>query len=146
MDVVAGGSVITVTVNNETTFEDDVSGLEPFNITHLGTSDFVEVIGFETGATAVTATKVKRRAADDFILQGYATEATGSAAGGGTVTVLGETFDFTTGTDFEDENDVAMTDPQITTLLSTINSTPTLIKVKDTVTADGVADEIDVED
>jgi len=79
------------------------------------------------------------------LLQGFASAATGDAASGGTITILGVTFNFVVATDFEDVNDINMNNTQIDALISAISGTPQLIKVQDDQTADGIADEVDIE-
>ena len=140
--------VITVNITSETEFEDERDGTEPFGITDLADTDFVEVVGVEETGNTVTATKVRRVTSGEVILQGDAKAATidGPAPNTGTITILGVTFDFVAVTDFENESDVILSNTEIDSLISGIGSTtPELLKIKDT-DGDGVAEEVDQED
>ena len=142
----SGAPAITVVTTTSTNMEDALLELKPFNVSDLGIGEFVEIVGFEDGAaSSITATKLKRReVATDHLLQGFATAMTGSSASG-TITVLGVPYTFDSGTSFQDGNEVPLTTQQIDNLVSTIDTTDTLVKIKD-VSGDGTAEEIDLED
>jgi len=142
---VAGQPVITVTVTTGTQLEDDVNEIEPFTLNDLVVDDFVEVQGFDGGAGGITATEVDVKEVDEVKVQGYATAATGSAAAGGTMTVLGITFDFDGTTEFEDENDGDMDAAKIDALISAISISPQLVEIKSDGMPAGMADEIEIE-
>jgi hypothetical protein len=145
------GQAITVTVTTSTQLEDEVNDIELFTLNDLVVTNFVEVRGFDDGNGGINAIEIDVRVQDDVIVQGHATAATGSATAGGTVTVLGIEFNFDSLTDFEDINDVNLTQNQINTLINSISSgTPQLIKIQDNEAgtggnAVGTADEIDIE-
>ena len=142
---VAGQPEITVTVTSDTQLEDEVNDIEPFTLNNLVVTNFVEIRGFDDGNGGITAVEIDLKEESDVILQGFATAATGDAASGGTITILGVTFNFVVATDFEDVNDINMNNTQIDALISAISGTPQLIKVQDDQTADGIADEVDIE-
>ena len=162
---VTGKPVITVTVSSDTQLEDDVH--EPaFTLVNLlnklNDTHFVEVHGFDDGNGGIIATEVDIKEPGDVVVQGYATDATGDAAGG-TMTVFGITFffnntitDFEIDSDIENVEDTTMSGAEINELLSVINNIePQLVTIKDTSLqsvpeiddgiGDGTADEIEIE-
>ena len=140
------GQLIKVTVNSDTQLEDEVNENEQYTLTDLFNNlGFVEVRGFDDGNGGIIAVEVDLKEESDVVLQGYATAATGDATNGGTITILGVTFNFVESTDFEDVNDINMINSQVDALINAISSTPQLLKVQDDQTADGIADEIDIE-
>lgn len=148
------GQSITVTITTGTQLEDDVNDVERFTLNNLVVTDFVEVRGFDDGSGGITAVEVDVKEQGDVVLQGYATSATGTAASGGTITILDVTFNFDGLTDFEDENDFDITDPQVINDLiidiNDISTAPRLIKIEDNEPGTdgnpvGTADEIDIE-
>ena len=144
------GQVITVTVASGTQIEDDVNGLEELTLSDLMATDFVEIRGFNDGSDGILATEVSVKLESDVLVQGEATAATGDAASGGTITVLGVTFDFDAVTDFEDVDESNMIDVQINALISDISAAPVLVKIEDNQSGTGgnpvgTADAIDVE-
>ncbi len=149
---VSSQSSITVTVSTDTQFEDDVDEDKFFNIDDLvANTDFVEVEGYDDGNGGITAVEVDVKEVSKVVVQGNASAATGSSAGG-TITIFGITFDFDGTTYFESESDVGLNPTQIDALISDINNTlttPKLIKVEDKEAGDGnpvgTADEIDIE-
>jgi len=139
-----GAPAITITATTATNFEDSLLGLEPFNLQNISAGDFVEIIGFEDGIDSITATKLKRReVSTESQIQGIATSATGNAASG-SITILGVTYSFNSSTSFDSLMDISLSIAEIDALISTINTTDTLIKIVD-VGADGNAEQIDVE-
>lgn len=132
--------VITVTVTTDTQLEDDVKEIEPFTLNNLVVDDFVEVQGYDD-AGGITATEVEVKESSDVVVQGYATDVTG-----GTITVLGVTFDYDAATKFEDENDVGVSGASdIQALIDRISATSPLVKIQDDEPGDGIADEIEIE-
>lgn len=141
---VTGEPTISVATDSGTTLEDDVLEVEPFKLSDLQIGDFVEVTALEINASSVLAIKVKRANFEKVLVQGTATSASGDNTSG-TITVLGVQFTTDGSTDFENDNDINLTTGEIDSLLISINTTPTLIKIK----ADdqgGLATEVDVED
>lgn len=147
------GEAITVTVEIGTQIEDDVSGLEELTLLNIAVDNFVEVRGFDDGSGGIAATEVAIKDPGDVLVRGEATAATGDAASGGTITVLGVTFDFDAVTDFEDVDESNMIDVEINALISDINNVllpPQLLKIEDKevlneINPVGTADAIDVE-
>ncbi|HED33480.1 MAG TPA: hypothetical protein ENJ08_04570 [Gammaproteobacteria bacterium] len=124
-------TAVTIIVTSSTAIEDDRDNLEPFDLSDLvAQTDFVEIVGFETGTDTITATKIQRAEVSEFSLQGLATAASGDAINGGTITVLGATFSFDSTTEFEGTNEASMTATQINDLINMINSSPTLVNIE----------------
>ncbi|VAW57967.1 hypothetical protein MNBD_GAMMA11-1458 [hydrothermal vent metagenome] len=151
IDTVAGNmtlsvasTVVNVVVTSSTSIEDDRDDLETFNFSNLTSNDFVEIVGFETDTDTITATKIQRSEPADFALQGFAMTATGSAASGGTITVLGATFNFNTDTEFSNTDENLMTAGDINDLLSGIASAPVLVNIEHMEGSD-IAVKIDLE-
>lgn len=124
---------IAVTITSDTQVED------PFAM-----NDFVKIQGFENESGGVTATELEVKSSDDdVIVQGNMTVFIADTS----VTVLGVTFDIdyngdTGETDYEDDADAHLTEPQF------VSAAPlgSLIKIKDDKNnLNGTADEIDIE-
>ncbi|MGB5397959.1 MAG: DUF5666 domain-containing protein [Gammaproteobacteria bacterium] len=124
---------IAVTITSDTEVKD------PFAM-----NDFVKIQGFENESGGVTATELEVKSSDDdVIVQGNMTVFIADTS----VTVLGVTFDIdyngdTGETDYEDDADAHLTEPQF------VSAAPlgSLIKIKDDKNnLNGTADEIDIE-
>lgn len=145
------GQTITVTVTSSTQIEDDVNSISPFTLNNLVVTNFVEIRGYDDGSGGITATEIDIKAQSDVIVQGNATNATGDAASGGTITVLGILFSFDAVTDFENSDDINLSLGEIDSLINSISAiTPQLLKIEDNEAGTGgntvgVADEIDIE-
>jgi len=145
LDIASTSQFITVSVDTSTTLEDDALEIESFSLQNLQVGNAVEVVGSESGASSIVATKVKRISAlEKTILQGMATAASGNGTAG-TITILGVVFNYGGSTEFENESELSLDPAEISALINTINSTPTLLKIKDE-DSDGLAEEIDLED
>ena len=143
---VTGQNAITVTVTTDTQLQDDVGDIEPYTLVHLfNNPGFVEVQGFDDGAGGIIATEVELEELSDVVVQGYATAATGNAAGG-MMTVLGVEIEYDIDTIFEDDNELRITGSDITALIDSISpATPKLVKVQIDKGADEIADQIELE-
>lgn len=149
---VTGQNAITVTVTTDTQLHDDVSEIEPYTLVHLfNNPGFVEVQGYENEEGGITATEVDVKEPGDVVVEGYATAADGDETLG-SMTILGVTFAFNASTDFEIDTEVEgaldtdMTPAEINDLITTIPTTPQLVKIQDNDDpADGIADEIEIE-
>lgn len=141
VEPVAGQPEITVTVNSDTQLEDEVNENERYTLTDLfDNGGFVEVRGFDDGNGGIIAVEVDLKEESDVVVQSIMQ----SDATIGTIKVLGIEFIIQDPgqTSFEDNNDENISQTKFfndTTLDST------LIKVQDNQTADGIADEIDIE-
>ncbi len=138
---------ITIRINASTTMEDDVGENEPFLLSQLAVTDYVEVTGFESGSNSIDAIKVKRvnPTGKPGLLQGTASSTSGGPyPSAGTITILNVAYDFDGSTVFENESEVSMSSTEINDLLSGISSTLPVLKIKDE-DNDGTADEIDIE-
>lgn len=138
-----GTQKITVTVTNSTTLEDNVNDNKFFALSDLVTGNFVEIRGFEDGASSVTATEVKVDDPDDVIVQGNIT--TDDFIINTSITVLGVTFRVSSGnngeTEFQDINGAIINQNVFEAALV---GTQLLVKVKDK-DLNGTADEIEIE-
>ena len=148
---VTGQNAITVTITTDTQLYDDVSEIEPYTLVHLfNNPGFVEVQGYENEEGGITATEVDVKEPGDVVVEGYATAADGDETLG-SMTILGVTFAFNASTDFEIDTEVEgaldtdMTPAEINDLITTIPTTPQLVKIQDDDPADGIADEIEIE-
>jgi hypothetical protein len=106
----AGGNTfvtlgITVEVDALTRMEDKDSDIEPFTLDDLNPNDIVDMRGsVSSGSTAdVLATLLERDFRDETALQGFV-----DSAADPVITILGVQID-TSGAEFRDENDAAMT-------------------------------------
>lgn len=131
---------ITIIVTSSTKLEDDVNDIEPFSLNNLiANIDFVEIEGYIDNNGDVIATEVEVKELDDVVVQ--ATIENG--ANSGTIKLLGVEFiiQYPGETSFEDDD----LDINQTTFFDSIVFDSTLIKVKDKKTANGIADEVEIE-
>lgn len=141
---VNNASVITVMVNNATSMEDKAMNEKSFNLYGLRQGDFVEVNGFETAVSTISALKVKRKPVGDVLIEGCANAVSGNKANG-TISILGVAFKINQPeSHYENKDESPMTDMEIDNLLNTIKVTPVLLKMIDT-DANEIANEIDIE-
>ncbi len=123
---------ITVSVDTQTRFEDDVLGLELFSLADIDPNDFVRVEGIEINGQ-VTASIVKRRNPDETVLKGkvedYVTDAT--------ITILGIIFNVGIATQYY--LDGIMSDSS--TFFNSPALTGQIVEIVDT-DANGVADKV----
>jgi hypothetical protein len=129
------GTVI-VQVNNQTQLEDETGVMDPLTLGDLSSGDFVE-IETVSSETELTATSIHRDEVDDDEVEAPVD----SFEAGASVTVLGITY-FTTGADFEDSNDL----PISSTVFYEQVQVDSMVKIKDELTTDGIADEVEFED
>lgn len=130
------GGTVTVQVGIRTQLKDDTGLLDPLTLDDLSIGDFVEV---ETVAseTELVATSIRRDDIDDDTVQAPVE----SFEAGISVTVLGITY-LTAGADFEDVNDLTITSAEFYSQVQVGD----LVKIKDDLTTDGIADEVEFED
>ncbi|VAW66292.1 hypothetical protein MNBD_GAMMA09-3489 [hydrothermal vent metagenome] len=129
MTISIASTDIVVAITSSTTLEDDQQDIDSFSLSDIQAGDFVEIVGFETDTSGITATKIKRSDPSEFNLQGFATSASG-LANNGTITVLGATFNFSGATNFKDTSEMPMNMGAIDRMITDINSTPqTLVKI-----------------
>ncbi|MBT8127040.1 MAG: hypothetical protein KJP15_06135 [Gammaproteobacteria bacterium] len=149
---VSGQPAIIVEIDTSTEIEDDIGEINSAALLDnlaIGT-DFLTVQGYEDDGTGViVATKVDRDTAGDIILQGRLQQITENVS----VTVLGVSFGIQDDpansandeTDFEDANDREIEQ----TLFISAAPVGTIIKIKDKnesgAPANGIADEIEIE-
>jgi hypothetical protein len=129
------GGTVTVQVNNRTQLKDDTGLLDTLTLGDLFSGDFVEVEAVASEAELI-ATSIRRDEADDDIVQAPVE----SFESGVSVTVLGITY-LTAGADFEDVNDLPITSTAFYSQVQVGN----LVKIKDDLTTDGIADEVEFE-
>ncbi len=130
-----GGSV-TVNVNGLTQLEDDSGMFDPIAWDDLRIGDYLEVNAL-LGSGGLQATEVELDSADDDRIEGPVTAFVANTS----VSVLGVTFT-TAGADFSDENDNPITEGAFYAGLALGD----LVEVQDDLVADGVADEVELED
>jgi hypothetical protein len=154
------GQEITVTITSSTQLEADGFEDAQYTLTDLfNDPGFVEVRGLDDGEGGITALEVDVKGSDigEVIVQGFATAVTGDSSGG-TMTVIGVTFNFDDGTttDFEIDSDVEGnedTDMKLSEVDDLIDAiklvAPQLVKIVDKKDLDGNpvgdADEIEIE-
>ena len=101
---------------------------------------FVEVRGFDDGNGGIIAVEIDLKEESDVVVQGIMQ----AGATIGKIKVFGIEFviEDPGQTGFEDSNDAFLTQAEF---FNSITLDTTLIKVQDDKTADGIADEIDIE-
>lgn len=128
---------VSVSVDSQTRFEDEVLDLSPFTVADIRPGDFLKVEAFDDGSGNLVATRVKRDTADHFVLQGPVESAVAPD-----LTVLGVTFATNSGTQFETSDDDPITG---TEFFDRVN-VDDLVKIKDNIPSEGTADEVEFED
>jgi hypothetical protein len=125
-----------VQVNNQTQLEDETGVMDPLTLGDLSSGDFVEI---ETVSSEdeLTATSIHRDEVDDDEVEAPVE----SFEAGASVTVLGITY-FTTGADFENSNDLPISSTEFYDQVQV----GSMVKIKDELTPDGIADEVEFED
>lgn len=136
------GGTLTVLVNNQTQMEDRTGMVSNMTLSDINVAagDFLEIGGFIGTSGNVIASELRRDSAanaSNDILQGPVE----SWNAGSDVTLLGITFFSDINTNFEDENEAGINSSDFYTALSAGRQ----IKVRDDITADGIADEMDLE-
>jgi hypothetical protein len=140
--LIASGQ-LTVQTDTQTQFEDERDGVEPFGITNILPTDFLEIEGYQDSNGDVIATQIDRKLPNDIKLQGPAdVPGTTGNSSSGMVSILGITIVTGIMTDFEDANDMPITGD---TFFMTV-SDGDLVKFKDRLVPDGIADEVEFED
>jgi hypothetical protein len=130
------GGTVTVQVDNQTQLEDDTGVQDPLTLGDLSSGDFVEVetVGPEDD---LVATSIHRDEIDDDIVEAPVD----SFEPGVSVTVLGITYS-TAGADFEDADDQPISPTDFYNQVEV----GSMVKIKDELTPDGIADEVEFED
>ena len=129
------GGTITVVVDNRTMIDDDTDEDDKLTMDDIAVADFLEVEAIQNG-NALVATHIDRDDADDEVLQ-----ATVSAfVAGESITLLGITYSIN-GTEFESRAGKTLTAEEFFNALQVGD----LVKVKDKIPADGIADEAEFE-
>ncbi len=126
---------VTVQVDSTTLLDDDTDQADPLTFGNIASGDFLEVEAIKVGDSLV-ATQIRRVAQGDNRLQGQVD----SFTSGADITLLGITFG-TIGAEFEDQNNSAISSEIFYGQLQVGD----LVKVKDQVEADGVADTVEFE-
>ncbi len=136
------GGTLTVQVNNQTQMEDRTGMVSNMTLSdvNVAAGDFLEIGGFIGTSGNIIASELRRdsaASAGDDILQGPVD----SWNPGSDVTLLGITFFSDINTDFEDETETGISSRDFYNALSAGRH----IKVRDDITTDGIADEMDLE-
>ena len=142
MAVLAGQS-ITVQLTTATRMEDEVGSGDHLLLTELQVNDFVDVSGFESGASEITATQVKRESeVKEVRLQGVVETPMLTTS----VTILGVTFLVDGATDYEDADDLSISQ----SALIAAATSGTVVSITDKKLGEGnpigTADEVEIED
>lgn len=127
------GGTVTVSVDNQTSYEDGTGQLETMRLADINPMDFVRVEALETDS-GLLATDVKRDELDDDRLRAPVEAIDPNVS----ITLLGITY-FTAGATFEEGT---LTEAQFYNLVQV----GTVVQVDDDLVADGFADEVDLED
>lgn len=139
-------SLITVQLSTSTLMEDEAGNDDHLLLSELTVGDFVDVRGYEGGASTINATRVKRESeVKDVELQGVVR----AQAIDVSITVLGVVFPVSAvSTSYEDQNEIEIAThtefEQITDIDLTVVSI--VDKVQGDGNATGVADEVEIED
>jgi hypothetical protein len=129
------GGTVQVQLDSRTLLEDDTGAAETMTIDDIRTGDFLEAEAIMAN-DALVATLIDREEADDDVVQAPVE----SFESGGSITVLGITYG-TGGAEFEDKNDRPLTPEQFYGALQV----GMLVKIKDELPTDGIADEVEFE-
>lgn len=144
VNVVPGQPPVTVQLTTSTSMEDNVGTDDHLSISELVANNFVEVRGYETDVSTITATRVKRTDPGNIELQGIITAESTDVS----VTVLGVEFlvDAAT-TEYEDQNGTPYADHAALMIDTTLNQT--VIGIEDKKFPDGnavgIADSVEIE-
>lgn len=144
VSIVASEPSITVQLTTATLTEDELSENQlDLSLIAVGT-DFVEVRGFESGVSTITATRVKRVTGEKTELQGVITGKVDNTS----ITVLGIVFPVDINTEYEDEFEVTI--PDFFSLFpDTIILDQSIISIEDALIPDtnpvGFADSVEIE-
>jgi len=141
--------LVTVQLTETTLMEDDAGTDDHLLLSELTAGDFVEVRGFESGISTITATRVKRNSeVKEVELQGVVTAQTLDSS----ITVLGVTYPVDAAgldvTSYEDASENTIVDHSAFIAATTIGTTVVSIvdKLAGDGNAQGVADEVEIED
>ena len=137
VEVISGQPEVVVQLTTATLLEDKLGNDDNLLLSELRVGDFVEVRGFESAVDTITATRVKREGLKDTELQGVVTADTATS-----FTVLGVTYTVDLSTSYDGAGNKAsfmalpgyMLDQAVISIMD--NNDP----------ADGIADEIELED
>ena len=137
VEVISGQPEVVVQLSTATLLEDKLGNDDNLLLSELRVGDFVEVRGFESAVDTITATRVKREGLKDTELQGVVTADTATS-----FTVLGVTYTVDLSTSYDGAGNKAsfmalpgyMLDQAVISIMD--NNDP----------ADGIADEIEIED
>jgi len=140
---ILSGQSITVQLTTATRMEDDAGSDDHLLLTELQSGNFVDVKGFESGASTITATQVKRESeVKEVQLQGVVTTPVPTTS----VTILGVTFLVDGATDYEDANDL----PVSQSAFIAAATSGTVVSITDKKLGEGnpigTADEVEIED
>jgi hypothetical protein len=131
---------VTVLVDSQTSLRDDMGIFDPYSINNIVAMDFLEIEASLDDSGNIIASEIRRDSADDDILQGPSISCDGS-----TVNILGVNFSLVNGTTtFEDENDMQVY-ADAAAFCADVNSRSLFVKIKDDITANGTADEAELE-
>jgi Domain of unknown function (DUF4214)/Domain of unknown function (DUF5666) len=129
------GGTITIVVDDRTMIDDDTDEDDKLTMDDIAVADFLEVEAIQNGK-ALVATHIDRDDVDDDVLQ-----ATVSAfVPGESITLLGITYSIN-GTEFESRAGRTLSAEEFFNALQVGD----LVKVKDKIPADGIADEAEFE-
>ena len=142
MAILAGQS-ITVQLTTATRMEDEVGSGDHLLLTELQVNDFVDVSGFESGASEITATQVKRESeVKEVQLQGVVATPMLTTS----VTILGVTFLVDGATDYEDADDLSISQSALIAAATSGTVVSITDKKLDEGNPIGTADEVEIED
>jgi hypothetical protein len=142
VEVTLAGTVVAVTTNAATQFEDERDDVSVFGLDDIAGGDFLEIEGYLADDGSVVATQVQRDESDDVVvrapLEAFDTDA-------GSVTLLGATFTTDSSTEYEDDADSTLSRTDFFNALSEGQA----VQVQDDLdngSWDGIADELELED
>ena len=131
---------LTVTIDSRTELRDETGSVEQLALPDIGAGDFLEIEAYEDTASGdLIATGLRRNEPNDDVLQGPVDSCDGSQ-----VTILGLSYTLSDGfTAYEDENENPLLNASDFCAARVVGGF--LVKVKDEITANGVADEAELE-
>jgi hypothetical protein len=147
LQVVQGQPFLTVRIDSQTQIEDERDEVEPFGISGIKSGDFLNVEGFVDGSGDFIATQIERDETGDIELRGPAdVPPTGGSTAAGTVSVLGVGIATDGATDFEDANEASISGTAFFLAVEKGDLIEFTDNNEEGLPADGVADEVEIED
>jgi len=138
LEIPMSTSTLLISTDNTTQLNDQTEvDIDPLTLADLSSGDFLEIEARELNGNII-ATQIKRNEIDDFVLQGVVDSIEPETS----VTILGISYSVDPDTQYEDTEENPLQAAAFFNLLKLGD----FIKIKDEISADGIADKISFED